>query len=228
VVHLIFTTGHTAPTGPRLIRHDLLDRALDLGRLLHLLMPAQAEVTALLALMLLIDARSATRVSGDGRMLLLSEQDRTRWDRGLIGEGTALLTDALRRQPPGRYALQAAIAAVHAEAPSWERTDWPEIVACYEVLLRRWPSPVVRLNHAVAIGLRDGPQAGLDALAPLLAEPALATYPYLGAARADFLNRLHRWPEAAEAYEEALALTDNEPERRFLGDRLRQVRAAGQ
>jgi RNA polymerase sigma factor (sigma-70 family) len=228
VVHLIFTTGHTAPTGPRLIRHDLLDRALDLGRLLHLLMPAQAEVTALLALMLLIDARSATRVSGDGRMLLLPEQDRTRWDRGLIGEGTALLTDALRREPPGRYALQAAIAAVHAEAPSWERTDWPEIVACYELLLRRWPSPVVRLNHAVAIGLRDGPQAGLDALAPLLAEPALATYPYLGAARADFLNRLHRWPEAAEAYVEALALTDNEPERRFLDDRLREVRAAGQ
>jgi RNA polymerase sigma-70 factor, ECF subfamily len=227
VVQLIFTTGHTAPAGSRLIRPDLLDRALDLGRLLHLLMPAEAEVTAQLALMLLIDARSATRTAPDGRMLLLADQDRARWNTTMIREGVALLVDALRRRPPGRYALQAAIAAVHAEAPTWSATDWSEITALYELLLARWPSPVVRLNHAVALGLRDGPQAGLDALTPLLGDPALATYPYLSAARADFLRRQQRWAEAVGAYEEAVALTDNDPERRFLTDRLAEIRALG-
>src|SRR4051794_13062007 len=200
VVHLIFTTGHTAPTGPHLLRPDLLDRAVDLGRMLHLLMPTNAEITALLALMLLIDARSVTRTAYDGRMLLLAEQDRTRWDAGLIREGVALLTEALRRHPPTRYSLQAAIAAVHAESPTWADTDWPAIVTLYDLLLRRWPSPVVQLNRAAAIGWRDGPRAGLDALTPLMNDPALATYPYLSATRADFLRRLHRRAEAAEAY----------------------------
>ncbi|HEV7713587.1 MAG TPA: sigma-70 family RNA polymerase sigma factor [Asanoa sp.] len=226
VVQLIFATGHTAPAGAALIRHDLLDRALDLGRLLHLLMPTDAEVSAQLALMLLIDARSATRVGADGRMLLLDEQDRSRWNTTQITEGVALLVQALRQSSPSRYALQAAIAAVHAESPSWERTDWAEIVALYDRLLALWPSPVVALNRAAAIGMRDGPREGLAALEPLLADPALATYPYLSAARADFLRQLHEWDKAATAYEEAIALTDNDPERRFLTDRLTRVREA--
>jgi RNA polymerase sigma factor (sigma-70 family) len=224
VVYLIFTTGHTAPVGAQLVRQDLVDSAVGLARMLHLLMPNDAEIRALLALLLLVDARRETRQSATGRLLLLSEQDRTRWDTRLINEGVALLTDALRRRPPTRYAVEAAIAAVHAEAPTWADTAWPEIVALYDVLLERWPSPVAELNRAVAIGLRDGPQAGLNALTPLLADPALATYSYLSAARADFLRRLQRWTEATEAYEEALTLTDNEVERKFLIERLDEVR----
>jgi RNA polymerase sigma-70 factor (ECF subfamily) len=224
VVHLIFTTGHTAPAGAHLVRRDLVDSAIGLARMLHLLMPNDTEISALLALLLLTDARASTRLSTSGRMLLLSQQDRTRWDTELIAEGIGLLTDALRRRPPTRYAVQAAIAAVHAEAPTWQDTDWSEIVALYDVLQRLWPgSPVVELNRAVAIGLRDGPQAGLDALNPLLTNPALATYGYLSAARADFLCRLRRWNEAAEAYEEALTLTDNDTERAFLTERLGEV-----
>lgn len=223
VVHLIFTTGHTAPFGSHLVRRDLTDSAIRLARLLHLLMPADAEITALLALLLLNAARQETRMAVDGRLVLLSEQDRSRWDRPLIAEGQSLLTEALLRRPPTRYALQAAIAALHAEAPSWADTDWEEIVSLYEVLHRLWPSPVVELNRVVAVGMRDGPQAGLDALSPLLAEPALATYGYLSATRADFLRQLENWPKAAVAYEEALALTDNEVERVFLTERLTEV-----
>jgi RNA polymerase sigma factor (sigma-70 family) len=225
VVHLIFTTGHTAPAGPQLARRDLVDSAIGLARMLNLLMPGNAEISALLALLLLIDARATSRLSPAGRLLLLSEQDRTRWDRRLIDEGIGLLTDALRRQAPTRYAVEAAIAAVHAEARTWEETDWWEIAALYDVLRQLWPSPVVELNRAVAIGLRDGPAAGLDALTPLLADPALAAYGYLSAARADFLRQLRRWLEAADAYEEALALTDNDVERAFLTERLAEARA---
>jgi RNA polymerase sigma-70 factor (ECF subfamily) len=224
VVYLIFTTGHAPPVGAHAIREDLVASAVSLARMLRLLMPAHVAISGLLALMLLIDARSATRLSPEGRLLLLSEQDRTRWDARLIDEGVALLTDALRRGPATRYAVEAAIAAVHAEAPAWEDTDWFAIVALYDTLLRLHPSPVVRLNRAVAIGLRDGPRAGLDALAPLEADPALATYGYLSAARADFLRRLQDWSEAALAYEEALALTGNEAERSFLTRRLAEVR----
>jgi RNA polymerase sigma factor (sigma-70 family) len=226
VVHLIFTTGHTAPAGASLVRRDLVDSAVGLARMLHLLMPGDTDISALLALLLLTDARASTRLSSSGRLLLLSEQDRSRWDGELIAEGLGLLTDALRRSPPTRYTVQAAIAAVHAEAPTWQQTDWSEIVALYDVLRQLWPgSPVVALNRAAAIGLRDGPQAGLDALRPLLADPALATYGYLSAARADFLRQLHRWSEAAAAYEEALALTDNAAERAFLTGQLDTVRA---
>ncbi|MBV1850012.1 sigma-70 family RNA polymerase sigma factor [Catellatospora sp. NEAU-YM18] len=225
VLHLIFTTGHTAPIGAHLARRDLMDSAISLARLLLLLMPTDAEVSALLALLLLIDARADSRLSATGRLQLLSEQDRTRWDSRLIGEGIALLTEALHRRPPTRYAVEAAIAAVHAEAPTWQDTDWAEIVGLYDVLLRLWPSPVVELNRAVAVGLRDGPQAGLDALAPLCAEPALATYGYLSAARADFLRQLHQWTAAADAYQEALTLTDNDVERAFLTERLGAVQA---
>ncbi|MCO8273311.1 RNA polymerase sigma factor [Actinoplanes sp. TRM 88003] len=223
VVHLLFTTGHTAPAGPALIRDDLTASAIHLARTLHRLMPRVAAVTALLALLLVTDARSAARV-GPGGLVLLPDQDRSLWNHAQIAEGVALLTDALRREPPTRFAVEAAIAAVHAEAPSWERTDWAEIIGLYDVLLRLTAgSPVVALNRAVAVGFRDGPQAGLDALAPLTAEPALATYAYLAAARAGFLRRLGRRTEAAAAYDEALTLTDNEVERDFLHVRRRNL-----
>ena len=217
-LHLLFTTGHTAPGGDSLVRHDLVARALDLTRMLHGLLPLP-EVTGLLALELLTDARRSTRVASDGRLLLLEDQDRSRWDRAQIDEGLVLVRAALGPSP-GRYALQAAIAAVHSDARTWEETDWREVVALYGVLEQHWPSPVVRLNRAVAIGYADGPAAGLEALSPLLAEPALAGYGYLPAARADLLRRLCRYDEARVAYEEALLLTENAVERRFLSDRL--------
>jgi RNA polymerase sigma-70 factor, ECF subfamily len=223
VVHLVFTTGSNAPVGETLIREDLVASAVGLARTLHRLLPV-AEPAGLLALLLLIDARRATRTTEDGHPVLLEEQDRSWWDRELIAEGIDLLTEALRSGPPTRYAVQAAIAAVHAEALTFEATDWMEIVSLYDVLLRLWPSPVVELNRAVAIGMRDGPRAGLEALDRLAAEPALATYRYLSAARADFLRRLAEWPEAVTAYEEALLLTDNESERSFLTMRLAEVR----
>jgi len=224
VLHLVFSTGHTAPIGAALARRDLVHAAIDLTRMLHRLLPAHAEVTGLLALLLLTDARHDTRVSADGLLVLLADQDRSRWDAARIAEGATLLAEALRAGPPTRYAVQAAIAAVHAEAPSWTDTDFTEIVGLYDVLRGLWPSPVVELNRAVALGERDGPQAGLDALTPLLDEPALATYGYLSAALADFLRRLGRRAEAAGAYEEALALTDNDVERAFLAARLAEVR----
>jgi len=223
VVHLVFTTGSNASAGEALIRDDLVASAIGLARTLHRLLPI-AEPAGLLALLVLIDARRATRTAEDGQPVLLEDQDRSLWDRQLIAEGSDLLTEALRGGPPTRYAVQAAIAAVHAEAPTFAATDWAEIVVLHDVLLRLWPSPVVELNRAVALGMRDGPQAGLRALDALAAEPALATYRYLSAARADFLRRLRRWPEAADAYEEALLLTDNEPERAFLTGRLAEVR----
>jgi RNA polymerase sigma-70 factor (ECF subfamily) len=180
-------------------------------------------VASLLALILLTDARSATRVSDDGRLLLLAEQDRTRWNRDEISEGLALVREALRRRPPGRFALLAAIAAVHAEAPTWEDTDWREVVALYDLLVQIWPSPVVALNRAAAVGFADGPAAGLDALDALANEPQLAGYHYVAAARADFLRRLGRTDEARASYEEALLLTENAVERDFLASRLQQL-----
>ena len=223
VVHLLFTTGHTAPAGADLVRRDLVERALDLARMLRMLLPTDADVAGLLALILLTDARRDTRTDADGRLLLLEEQDRARWDRAEITEGIELVREALRRRPPGRFALQAAIAAVHADAPSWDDTDWREIAALYGVLAQVWPSPVVALNRAVAIGLADGPVAGLDALDALRDEPQLAGYAYAAAARADFLRRLGRLPEARAAYEEALVLTDNTVEREFLERRLKEA-----
>jgi RNA polymerase sigma-70 factor, ECF subfamily len=225
VVHLVFTTGHAAPVGDHLVRSDLIERAIELARMLHQLLPYDAPVTGLLALLLLNDARRDSRVSETGRLLLLSEQDRSVWDTGQIAEGVALLAASLRDQPPARYAVQAAIAAVHAEARTWEETDWTEIVGLYDVLVSLWASPVVALNRCVALGFRDGPAVGLLALAPLLEEPALATYGYLSAVHADFLRRLERWTEAVAAYEEALALTDNDVERAFLTERLDEALA---
>lgn len=220
VVHLLFTTGHAAPAGADLMRRDLVERALDLARMLRALVPGNADVSGLLALILLTDARRATRLGPDGRMLLLEEQDRSQWDRDAIGEGAALVREALRSRPPGRFALQAAIAAVHAQAQRWEDTDWREVVALYDVLAQVWPSPVVALNRAVAVGMADGPGAGLDAIDALRDEPQLAGYSYTAAARADFLRRLGRVDEARTSYEEALLLTDNEVEREFLSRRL--------
>ncbi|WP_328667837.1 sigma-70 family RNA polymerase sigma factor [Streptomyces sp. NBC_00322] len=226
VVHLLFTTGHTAPAGADLVRRDLVERALDLARMLRTLLPDDAGVAGLLALILLTDARRDTRSADDGRLLLLAEQDRTQWDRAAIGEGIALVREALRRRPPGHFALMAAIAAVHAEAPSWEETDWREVVALYDLLVQIWPSPVVALNRAVAVGFAGGPAAGLAAVDALAAEPQLAGYGYLAAARADFLRRLGRTAEARSAYAEALLLTENAVESDFLAGRLEQLGSA--
>ena len=223
VVHLLFTTGHAAPVGEDLVRRDLVERALDLGRMLRALLPGDADVAGLLALILLTDARRATRVTDEGRLLLLEEQDRRRWDHAAITEGVALVREALKRRPPGRFALQAAIAAVHAEAPRWEDTDWPEIVLLYDELCRVWPSPVVALNRAVAVGMALGPPAGLEEVTALSGDARLAGYGYLHAARADFLRRLGRVAEARAAYEEALALTENAVEREFLLGRVGQL-----
>jgi RNA polymerase sigma-70 factor (ECF subfamily) len=222
-LHLLFTTGHSAPVGDVLVRHDLVSRALDLTVMLRTLLPLP-EVDGLLALILLTDARRATRVDDDGRLTRLEHQDRTRWDRDQLEQGLALVRQALTPEP-GRYALQAALAAVHAEAPNYEETDWREAVGLYDLLLLRWPSPVVRLNRAVAVGMAAGPQAGLDALEPLGSEPALATYRYLPGARADLLRRLGRYDEARTSYEEALLLTENAVERRFLEERLSDLEA---
>jgi predicted RNA polymerase sigma factor len=226
VVHLVYTSGHTAAAGASLTRPDLVERALDLCRMLRLLLPGNADVAGLLALIVLTDARRASRTDDAGRLVLLEDQDRSRWDHAAIAEGTALVREALRFRPPGRYALQAAIAAVHAESPCFDATDWGEIVALYTLLCDQWPSPVVALNRAVAVGFARGPAAGLAALDKLGAEPQLARYPYLAAARADFLRRLGRSDEARLAYEEALILTDNRAERDFLAARLVTMPAA--
>jgi RNA polymerase sigma-70 factor (ECF subfamily) len=220
VVHLLFTTGHTAPDGEALVRRELTERALDLARLLRGLLPTDPDVAGLLALLLLTDARRAARTDAEGRLLLLSDQDRSAWDRGAIDEGLALVRFALARRPTGRYALMAAIAAVHDAAPHFQATDWAAIVRLYDTLHAVWPSPVVALNRAVAVGFADGPAAGLAALDVLADEPQLAGYGYLAAARADFLRRLERTAEARQAYREALALTSNLTERQFLAERL--------
>jgi RNA polymerase sigma-70 factor (ECF subfamily) len=226
VVHLLFTTGHTTPAGDELVRRDLVQRSVELGRMLRRLLPADPAVAGLLALMLLTDARRETRTAPDGRLLLLEEQDRARWDRPAIAEGAELVREALRSRPPPRYALQAAIAAVHAESPTWDDTDWHEIVALYEVLTQLWPSPVVALNRAVAVGFARGPAAGLAELDVLADEPQLAGYGYLPAARADLLRRLGRDAEARAAYAAALLLTENAVEREFLTGRLRALGAS--
>jgi RNA polymerase sigma factor (sigma-70 family) len=223
VVHLLFTTGHTSPAGAHLVRRDLIERSVELCRMLRRLLPQDPAVAGLMALMLLTDARRDTRTGPDGRLVLLEEQDRSRWDHAAIVEGSALVREALRARPLSRYALQAAIAAVHAESPTWSDTDWREIVALYDVLAELWPSPVVVLNRAVAVGFAGGAEAGLAALEALSGEPQLVGYGYLAAARADFLRRLGRVDEAREAYTEALLLNENAVEREFLAGRLRQV-----
>ena len=223
VVQLLFTTGHTAPAGTELVRQDLIERSVDLARMLRALLPADPNVAGLLALILLTDARREARVDAAGELVLLAEQDRDRWDRTAVREGVALVREALARRPPGRFALMAAIAAVHDQAPSWEHTDWAEIVALYDLLGQLWPAPVVALNRAVAVGFAAGPAAGLAALDALAGEPQLAGYSYLPAALADFLRRLGRFEDARIGYEEALLLTENTVEQQFLARRLTQL-----
>lgn len=218
VIHLLFTTGHTAPSGDALVRADLTVRALQLARMMHALVPDDPSVTGLLALILLTDARSAARVDEQGRLRTLEHQDRSRWDRAAITEGIALVKQALPHTD--RYTLQAAIAAVHDEAPTWEQTDWREITGLYVLLVREWPSPVVKLNYAIAVGLSGRPDRALCLLDELSAEPAIATYGYFEAARAAFLAELGRTKEARSAYEAALLLTENTVERAYLVDRL--------
>jgi RNA polymerase sigma-70 factor, ECF subfamily len=218
VLHLVFTTGHTAPAGPALVRPDLVGRALDLGRVLLALMSDEPEVRGLLALMLLTDSRRATRVDPAGRLVLLADQDRDRWDRDQVLEGPGLVRD-LHHSRVGRFGLQAAIAAEHAVAPSYAETRWGRVVALYDALLREWPSPVVALNRAAALAEVAGPAAALAEVDRLRDEGRLAGYRYLPATRADLLRRLGRTAEAATAYDEALALADNEAERAFLAAR---------
>jgi RNA polymerase sigma-70 factor (ECF subfamily) len=223
VVHLLYTTGHMAPAGENVVRGDLVERAIDLARMLRSLMPDEREVRGLLALLLLTDARRATRADADGRLLLLADQDRSRWDRAAIAVGLALVPGALRGGRPGRFALQAAIAALHAEAPSYAETDWRQIVQLYDILLAAWPSPVVMLNRAVALALAEGPEAGLAQIQELERDGRLAGYRYLPAAKADLLRRLGRREEAAQAYRAAMALTENSAERDFLGRRIAET-----
>jgi RNA polymerase sigma factor (sigma-70 family) len=220
VVHLLYTTGHTAPSGPGLTRVDLVERSLDLARMLRELLPRDSSVAALLALILLTDARSAARTDPHGRQVLLAHQDRSRWDHRAIHEGLSLVRQALRTRPPSRYALMAAIAAVHSEAESWDSTDWAELVGLYDLLVATWPSPVVALNRAVAVGFAQGPLAGLSALDELSTEPQLSHYGYLAVARAEFLTRLGRITEARLSYMEALMLTENAQERALLETKL--------
>jgi RNA polymerase sigma-70 factor (ECF subfamily) len=220
VIHLLFTTGHTAPSGAELVRTELVDRSLHLTRVLRDLMPDEREVWGLLALLLVIDARRATRTGADGRLLRLEEQDRSQWDRDAIAEAHELIVAGLRGGNPRRYVLQAAIASLYAEAPAYEETDWAQIVQLYDALLRVWPSPVVALNRTVPLAMVAGPQAALSEVELLEADPQLAGYRYLPAVKADLLRRLGRTEEAIEAYREALALTDNEAEREFLTGRI--------
>jgi RNA polymerase sigma-70 factor (ECF subfamily) len=219
VIHLLYATGHTAPSGADLVRHELCDRALDLAVLVRHLLPGEREAAGLHALLLAHHARRVTRVDGTGKLLRLEEQDRTQWDQEMIGEADRLIVAALRAGPPGRFTLQAAIAAVHAQAPSYEATDWPQIVALYDELLRAWPSPVVALNRAVAVAEVEGPEAALALVEALEQDDRLAGYRYLPATKADLLHRLDRHAEAADAYRAALRLTDNATEQDFLTER---------
>ncbi|AQA23044.1 RNA polymerase sigma factor, sigma-70 family protein [Rhodococcus sp. MTM3W5.2] len=222
VVHLLFTTGHTAPYSDELVRRDLTERAVELARMLTGLFPDHPDVAGLLALILLTDARREARTDEKGQLVRISEQDRSRWNRAQINEGIALVRAALRKGP-GRYALEAAISAVHTEAPSYDLTDWREILGLYTVLVQLWPSPVVALNRAVALGFADGAAVGLAALDELAAEPRLAGYSYLAAARAHFLAELGYTPQARTAYHEAILLTGNAVERDFLTAKLQEL-----
>jgi RNA polymerase sigma-70 factor (ECF subfamily) len=215
-VYLVFTTGHTAPSGTDLMRRDLVERALQLARMLRELLPLDPNVAGLLALITLTDARRDTRTDSEGTLLLLSEQERDRWDGDEIKEGTELVSAALPHPDAGRYVLMAAIAAVHANAPTWESTDWAAIVAYYDALFGTWPTAVVALNRAVAIGLARGPDEGLRILDELSRERQLAGYTYLASARANFLHQLGRVSDARDAYLEAISLSDNDVEKAFL------------
>jgi RNA polymerase sigma-70 factor (ECF subfamily) len=218
----VFNEGYFASSGTSLTRHDLSGEAIRLGRLLVEWLP-EAEAVGLLALMLLHESRRAARTSPDGDVVLLDAQDRARWSREQIAEGAALVERALSSRRIGPYTLQAAIAAVHAKAPSAAATDWAEIVTLYDVLVRADPSPVVELNRAAAVAMRDGPAAGLALIDAILARGDLEDYQLAHSARADLYRRLGRTAEARAAYRRALSLTRQEPERRLLERRLREL-----
>jgi RNA polymerase sigma-70 factor (ECF subfamily) len=220
VVYLLFTAGHTAPSGPDLVRADHVEAAMRLTLLLRELMPDETEVRGLHALLLVTDARRATRADERGQLIRLEDQDRSRWDRAALAEADALVTGCLRAGPPGRYVLQAAIAALYAQAPSYSQTDWPQLVALYDALLRVWPSPVVALNRTVPLAMAEGLEVALAEVERLEHDGLLAGYQYLPAIKADLLSRLGRAGEASAAYRQALALTGNEAERAFLTGRL--------
>lgn len=222
VIYLVFNEGYAASSGPSLTRHDLSAEAIRLGRLLVELLP-EPEALGLLGLMLLHESRRTARTTAAGELVLLDDQDRSLWDRALIAEGTQLVERALATQRFGAYTLQGAIAAVHAAAPEAAATDWEEIVGLYDVLLRVDPSPVIELNRAVAVAMRDGPEAGLAVVDAILARGDLTEYRFTHAARGDFCRRLGRTAEARAAYERALSLTQQEPERRFLERRLAEL-----
>jgi RNA polymerase sigma-70 factor (ECF subfamily) len=224
VIYLVFTEGYVATSGADLMRPDLAVEAIRLGRLLDRLMPDRAGIKGLLALMLLHDARRAGRETSAGDIVLLEEQDRSLWDRAQIEQGLRLVDDALRM--PGRpqpYVVQAAIAALHARAPSFEETDWPQIAGLYEVLLRINPSPVIELNHAAAVSMVDGPARALDLVDATAARGGLGGYELLPAVRADLLRRLERKEEAREAYRAATEATQLEPLRRLYARRVREM-----
>ncbi|MCO1597538.1 sigma-70 family RNA polymerase sigma factor [Micromonospora sp. RHAY321] len=223
VIYLLCAAGHTAPSGDQLMSEDLVDRALDLTRTLVTLMPREREVQGLLALILLTNARRATRVNDTGRLLPLMNQDRTAWDHAAIDEAHQLVVEALREGSPGRYTLQAAIAALHATAPSYAETDWPRVLAFYDRLLAVWPSPVVALNRAIAVAMVEGPAAALPEIEALERDGRLVGYRYLPSTKADLLRRLGRHPEAVAAYRTALDLAPNDAERQFLATRMAEI-----
>jgi tetratricopeptide (TPR) repeat protein len=223
VIYLVFNEGYSAAAGAEVTRAELTAEAIRLGRLVSELQP-EPEVIGLLSLMLLQESRRAARTSPTGELILLENQDRSLWNREQIAEGVALLEKALKSRRFGSYTLQAAIAAVHAEAESVAATDWQQIVALYNRLLQIQPSPVVRLNRAVAIAMRDGPEAGLTHIDAVLEHGELANYYLAHSARADMYRRLGRTAEARSSYEKALALTQQEPERQFLQERIRQLK----
>ena len=225
VIYLIFNEGYSATSGDALIRGPLCSEAIRLGRALSELMPDEPEVLGLLALMLLHDSRRATRVDDRGDLVLLEDQDRSRWDRAQITEGMRLVEEALRKGMPGSHQVQAAIAACHAEAESPDDTDWAQIAALYRTLGQINPSPVVDLNHAVAVAMSDGLDIGLRLVDELGDDGSLKDYHLFHAARADLLRRLGRYAEAAQAYERALALVENEMESRYLHRRLDEVQS---
>ncbi len=223
VIYLVFNEGYSAAAGAEVTRAELTGEAIRLGRLLTELRP-EPEVIGLLSLMLLQESRHAARTSPTGKLILLENQDRSLWNREQIAEGVALLEKALKSRRFGSYTLQAAIAAVHAEAESVAVTDWRQIVALYDRLVRLQPSPVVQLNRAVAIAMRDGPEVGLTHIDAVLEHGELANYYLAHSARADMYRRLGRTAEARSSYEKALALTQQEPERQFLQERIRQLK----